>query len=149
MNPDHLDRAVRLAVYQVFVQTGHAPDTASLAVGLDQPVSEVVNAIRRLADARVLVLRPGSDSIWMAMPFSAVPTGFRVLTSEGGAWWGNCAWDALGIPAALQIDAEIEATCAMDGAPLRLSVAEGRVHGRAFVHFAVPAAHWWDDIGFT
>ena len=35
-------------------------------------------------------------------------TDYRV-SSGGRTWWANCAWDALAIPAALTVDARIEA----------------------------------------
>jgi hypothetical protein len=37
----------------------------------------------------------------MANPFSAVPTPFLVRSGDR-SWYGNCIWDALGIPAMLQ-----------------------------------------------
>ena len=85
----------------------------------------------------------------MAMPFSAVPTAFRVRTS-GGEWWAPCAWDALGISAMLQAPAEIITTCPDCGDPPPIRTT-GRAlsTGSGVVHFAVPAASWWDDIGFT
>ncbi|MEO7238488.1 MAG: organomercurial lyase, partial [Gemmatimonadales bacterium] len=46
------------------------------------------------AAAHVLVLDPATRGLWMAMPFSAVPTSFRV-TTPSGEWWANCASDAL------------------------------------------------------
>jgi hypothetical protein len=34
--------------------------------------------------------------------------------------------------------------------PLQVSVENNRLtSGEGVVHFAVPAAHWWDDIGFN
>ena len=48
-----------------------------------------------------------SSSIWMANPFSAVPTDFKV-TSRGRTYFGNCIWDALGIPAILGADGLVE-----------------------------------------
>jgi len=57
-----------------------------------------------------LVLNPATDEIRMANPFSAVPTAYRV--HAGGRWWyGNWAWDAIGICAALRTDGHIETSC--------------------------------------
>lgn len=145
---DELDRGARIAVYDHFVATGEAPSVESLAAQLGETKEDVSKALRRLADARVLVLQPGSDEIWMAMPFSALPTRFRVRSATR-EWWANCAWDALGIAAATHQDVTIDATCASDGNSLSLTVRDGAVEGKGFVHFAVPAARWWDDIGFT
>src|SRR3712207_3093970 len=97
---DAFDRAVRLHVYRHFVATSRPPTVDETGAVLDQPQSAVAAAYGRLAAGRVLVLMPDSLDIWMAMPFSAVPTAFRVTSGEL-AWWANCAWDALGIPAML------------------------------------------------
>ena len=32
---------------------------------------------------------------------------------------------------------------------MSVTVADGIASGEGVVHFAVPAAHWWDDIGFA
>ena len=56
----------------------------------------------------------------MANPFSGVETPFKVH-ANGKSYFANCAWDTLGIPAALHVDAEIEAACAQSGEPIRLS----------------------------
>ena len=86
----------------------------------------------------------------MANPFSAVPTQHRV--SAGGRWWfANCAWDAFGVCAALHADGLVASTCPDCGDELTVEVRDARPHGAAGLRFhcLVPAAHWWDDIGFT
>jgi hypothetical protein len=56
----------------------------------------------------------------------------------------------LGIPAALQQDAAIEAADAHTGESMRLEVKDGKpIAYDCAVHFAVPAAKWWDDIIYT
>ena len=149
MTTDDLDREVRLSVYRHFARTGQAPSPGDTSgdVGVDQAV--IGDSLERLDANHVLVLQPATRQLWMAMPFSATPTQFRV-TSGDRAWWANCAWDALGISAMLQIPAEIRTSCTDCGDPVTV-----RTTGRALsdpsgvVHFAVPAAAWWDDIGFT
>jgi len=85
----------------------------------------------------------------MANPFSAVETPFRVH-ARGVTYWANCAWDALGIPAALGADAQIEATDAETGQPVLLDVQNGQVssHGE-WVHFPLPFQRWYDDLILT
>ena len=86
--------------------------------------------------------------ISMALPFAARPTGHRVLNGSR-SWWANCAWDSLAIPAALHVDAEIEARWLDDDTPVDLRIENGRPGGEAsdgFIHFTIPARHWWDDI---
>ena len=85
----------------------------------------------------------------MANPFSAVPTMFRVR-SEGRSYWGNCVWDALGVVALAGGSGRVETPCGDCGEAMALEVRDGDlVSGEGIVHFAVPAARWWDNIGFT
>jgi hypothetical protein len=106
--------------------------------------------LRRLAaDDDALVLLPDSPLVWMAEPFSAVPTAFRVESGER-RWWGNCIWDALAILALLGIDGFVATACPDCGADLRVEVSGGGLAGDAgVVHVAVPARDWWHSIGFT
>ncbi len=85
----------------------------------------------------------------MANPFSATATVFPVDTARG-RFWGNCVWDALGIPAILGVDGRTETRCAASGDPISFGVHDGqRVGDEARVHFVVPPRDAWDDIGFT
>jgi hypothetical protein len=144
------DRAVRLAVYRHTVAEGTPPTATVIAREVGTATGDVETSLRRLADGHVLVLAPGTTSIWMAAPFSAIPTPFPVAVGER-RYFANCIWDALGIPACLHADARIDTSCPECAAPLRLEVRDGALeeHDEAVIHFAVPAAHWWDDIGST
>jgi alkylmercury lyase-like protein len=109
----------------------------------------VVAGWRLLHDAHALVLEPGADAIRMANPFSAVPTPYRVQAG-GRSWFANCAWDAFGIPAALGVDGRFESTCPDCGEPYAVAVHDKRTDRPDLLfHVLVPAASWWDDIGFT
>lgn len=85
----------------------------------------------------------------MANPFSAVPTAYRVHAS--GRWWyASCAWDALGICAALRVNGEIEASCPDCAEPLSVELRAQRPSDESLLfHCLVPAVAWWDDIVFT
>ena len=138
--------AVRAAIFERFAATGRAPDGAEIAewVGGADAARAV---LRRLHDAHLIVLAD-DGAILMALPFSAVPTAHRVVVGPR-SWWANCAWDALAIPAALDVDADIEAEWMDTGEPVELRVVGGRLDGLedgGFVHFERPAARWWDDI---
>jgi hypothetical protein len=144
------DRAVRLAMYRTIVADGDPPTAQELAAELDVEIADVDTSLRRLADAHALVLQPGTSSIWMAAPFSAVPTPFDVSVGDR-RYFANCIWDALGIPACLHADARIDSSCPDCDEPLRLEVRDGALQEPAdgVVHFAIPAARWWEDIGAT
>jgi len=142
---DESDLRLRNLTYELFVELGRAPtaEEAGLAAGVD-----VSAGWQRLHDAHALVL-DGAGEIRMANPFSAVPTPYRVH-ARGRWWYGNCAWDAFGICAALGADGRIETNCADCGEELGVDVRAARPDDESLVfHCLVPAASWWDDIVFT
>jgi hypothetical protein len=56
----------------------------------------------------------------------------------------------MGISAMLRQDAAIEASCGCCGTAMRLDIMDGSIEAPAGIaHFAIPAAHWWDDIVFN
>ena len=144
-----IDRAVRVAVFEHFAATGGAPRHEQVAAAPAISTAETRAAYRRLGAAHVIVLAPGTDEIWMAAPYSAIATPFHVYAGDR-AYWGNCIWDALGIVALRGGNGRVEFNCPDCGDPLAVEVRDGEPTGAdPLVHFAVPAAHWWDDIGFT
>ena len=144
------ETAVKLRLYQTIAETTRVPDAAELAGELGSNVALVEEAFRSLSGRRLLVLEPGTSSrVRMAPPFSAVETPFLVRVEEKG-YYANCVWDALGIPAALHRDARVLASDAHTDEPLDLEVRGGKPVARpCAIHFAVPAAQWWDDIIYT
>src|SRR5687768_8986868 len=95
-------------------------------------------------------LKLGTTNVWMANPLSAVPTRFRVVTNDGRSWWGNCVWDALGILAMVGSDGAVDTSCPDCGEKIELRVKDGELQPvDAVIHFAVPAARWWENIAFT
>lgn len=146
---DALDRDVRLHVFGRAADTARVPKPAEISASLGRPQPEIEESLRRLAAGRVLILAPNSTNVWAANPFCAVPSDFRV-SALGRTYWGICIWDALGIAAALRADATIDARCADCGQEMVLAIEDGElVRGEGIVHFGVPAARWWDNIGFT
>jgi hypothetical protein len=144
----NLDRDVRIFVYRSFLDAEGPPTVEETAEALGLPQAEVEASYLRLDEQHVIALEPGTLDIWMANPFSARPTPFRVTVGER-SFWGNCVWDALGIPAMLHSDGRVETSCADCNEPMTLEVAGGRLRADGVAHFAVPAGQWWDDIGHT
>jgi hypothetical protein len=142
------DGAVRVELLRQFAGSGRAPTHGQVGEALGLAENEAAASFRRLADAHAIVLKPGTLELWMAAPFSAVETPYRVDT-ERGSFYANCAWDALGVLAMLGTDGGVTTTCDDCGQALELQVDGARVAGDGVVHFLVPAAHWWDDIGYT
>ena len=144
-----LDNDVRLHIYERFVAGGRPPTIAETAAALGRDESDIEDSYRRLEQAHVIVLAPGTLNVWMANPLSAVPTPFRVETPKG-SFWGNCIWDALGVVSMLGGQGRVSTACPDCGEPMEVGVENGEVQaGKGVAHFAVPAARWWDNIGFT
>jgi len=147
--PEALAHEVRLHVFRQAADTARVPQPPQIAEALQRPHAEIQEAVKHLAAGKVLILAPNDGNIWAANPFCAVPSGFRV-EARGKTYWGICIWDSLGIAAALQADAVIRAPCGDCGEDLRLEVRNGElIHSEGIVHFAIPAHHWWDNIGFA
>jgi hypothetical protein len=137
---------LRAAIFRAFADTGAPP-----ALRCDE-------TLRALAAAHVVVLGEAGEIV-MAHPFAGHREGARV-DAGGRSWWGNCAWDALGIVAALGL---AHATVAAQGIAVEVArgdpdgdagtpieVAAREPHAGAVVfHVEVPARDWWADIGHT
>ncbi|HEU0304718.1 MAG TPA: organomercurial lyase [Gaiellaceae bacterium] len=146
---DERDLRLRNLTYGLVVELGRAPTAGDVARAADSTAPEVLAAWSRLHGEHALVLDVARREIRMANPFSAVPTAYRVLA--GGRWWyGNCAWDAVGICAALHVDGRIETSCPDCGEPIVVDVIEQKPDDEGLLfHCLVPAARWWDDIVHT
>ena len=142
------ERDVRAAVYAAFRDTGKAPSADALAVTLGLTRTDVTEALSALADAHALVLQRDGASIWMAHPFSGLPTDF-VVTVGPRRWFANCAWDGLSIVGLFGGTGRLDTHSPATRQPIALDVSGGRVAGTALVHFLVPASRFWDDIAFT
>jgi hypothetical protein len=119
------ERELRRRIFEAFARTGSPPALGAA----DRP------ALEALAERHVVVLDDAGELL-VAHPFAAHRDGASATDGER-TWWGNCAWDAFGIAAAL-------------------GLAEPRIedHGvvaspGAVFEVAVPAARWWEDIAHT
>ncbi|HST30317.1 MAG TPA: organomercurial lyase [Chthoniobacterales bacterium] len=149
--PDHdLDTNVKLAIYEITEATGRVPNSVDVAKKIDILEGEVLGAFGRLHAKRLLLPEPNDPTrIRMAPPFSGIPTSFPV-EAKGKQYYANCVWDAYGIAAALNCDAISQASDGHTGERLILEVKNGAPVVKPYLaHFAVPAAHWWDNLIFT
>jgi hypothetical protein len=144
------DTRVKLAVYRLTAGTAKVPTSLEVAAAEGTGRQEVEAAFGRLHGQRLLVPEPGDPGrLRMAPPFSGVETPFPV-EARGRRYYANCVWDALGVAAALHTDAVIPAADGSTGEPITLEVRGGRpVPVDCVIHFAVPAARWWEDILYT
>lgn len=146
---DELELKVRSTIIQHLAATGRGPSSEEVAEELGLSSNRVEQIFCRLEDAHAIALAPASPNVWMAHPFSAVPTPFPVETTRV-RYWANCAWDMLGIPAALQVDSSTTTSCPDCGEQLTVKVRGGELEPTdTVVHFAVPPVRFWDNVGFT
>ena len=146
------DEDLRVAVYSALAGGGRAPTVPVLATTLGCAADEVRVGLRRLHDARHVVLRPpGSEDdtgIVLAHPFATIPLGFAVM-GERTLWWGGCAWDALALPHLVADEPEVlvSTRCPGCGSPLAWVVGrDSPPPGDEVAHFLVPVARIWDDV---
>jgi hypothetical protein len=140
---------IRAYVYHHFADTTRAPSVDETAEHFVLTHEEAVSVYEELHNRHAFFLNPDTHDILMANPFSNIETPFRVH-ANGITYFGNCAWDSLGIPASLHSDADVEAACSQSGEQISLQVRDGSVSGSdVLIHFLVPFKHWYDDLVFT
>src|SRR5438309_1649930 len=124
--------AVGRQIYRLYAATGRPPRLS-------------VNELAALAADHAVVLDP-AGAIAFANPFATGRSAFRVRT-PGRIHGAICAWDALGVLAALGSDGTVEGHCPDCGQTISLEVQRGKLEPSAAVaHFLVPAARWYEDL---
>lgn len=168
MIQDSLLWQVRHFIYQHFADTTRAPSVEESAAHFNISVEEASEYYKELHNRHALFLDLDSMTVRMANPFSGIPTNFKVH-ANGRTYFANCAWDMLGIPAALHTDAVIEAVCTASNESVKLEIKDGHVtlsdsegsllptsktlrsaqSDMLLVHFPLPFSRWYDDLVFT
>lgn len=147
---DELDTTVKLAIYETIAEASRVLNSSEIArkIGVDE--RKVLAAFGRLHAKRLPLPGPGDPTrIRMAPPFSGIQTKFPV-EANGKHYYADCVWDAYGIAAALRCDAISRASDGHTREPLTLEVKSAQPLMQSYVaRFAVPAAHWWDNLIFT
>jgi len=147
---------IRYFVYSHFADTTHPPPVDGTARHFNISTEEASDYYKELHNRHAFFLEPETLTVRMANPFSGIPTDFKVH-ANGKTYFANCAWDMLGIPAALHSDAVIEAACIESNDTVQLEINNGQITNyRAasprddlLIHFPLPFAHWYDDLTFT
>ena len=142
---------VRAFVYQHLTDTTHPPSVGETAAHFNISTEEAGEIYRELHNRHAFFLEPGTLTVRMANPFSGIPTDFKVH-ANGKTYFANCAWDMLGIPAALHCDAVIDAVCTESGEKVEIEIQNGNLRFANFdlrIHFPLPFARWYDDLVFT
>ncbi len=154
---------VRHFVYSHLADTTGPPSVEDTARQFNIKIEEAGALYSELHNRHAFFLEPDTWTIRMANPFSGVPTDFKVH-AKGKTYYANCAWDMLGIPAALASpsNAVIEAVCTESNEAVQLEIRDGQLRAQAavpgggvsgtsnlLVHFPLPFARWYDDLVFT
>lgn len=140
---------IRHFIYSHLVDTTLPPSVDETARHFNISIKETGALYKELADHHAIFLEPETYTVRMAWPFSAIPTDFKVR-ANGKTYFANCAWDMLGIPAALHSDATIEAVCTESNETVQLQIKNGEVSDSSLlVHFLLPFSRWYDDLVFT
>ena len=168
---------IRHFVFSHFADTAHPQTIADTARHFNISTEEAGEYYKELHNRHAFFLDLETLTIRMANPFSGIPTDFKVH-ANGKTYFANCAWDMLGIPAALHTDAVIEAKFTESGETVQLEVKNGQItvnnvtlsrdSGEGFlllksetlrpfgaqsdmllVHFPLPFSRWYDDLVFT
>jgi hypothetical protein len=140
---------IRHFVYSHFADTTYAPSVDETATHFNISTEEAGEHYKELHNRHALFLDLETLTVRMANPFSGIPTDFKVHV-DGKTYYANCAWDMLGIPAALHMDAVIETVCTESAESVRLEVKDGIVTNcEQLIHFPLPFSRWYDDLTFT
>ena len=149
MTSDTLLWQIRHFVYQHFADTTHPPSVDITGAHFNISKEEAGEYYKELHNRHALFLDLETLTVRMANPFSSIPTDFKVH-ANGKTYYANCAWDMLGIPAAIHADAVIDAVCTESNETVRLEVKDGQVtNNDLLIHFPQPFARWYDDLFFT
>lgn len=150
-------------VYSHFAETTRPPSVDETAAHFGISTEEATELYKELHNRHALFLDLDTMAIRMANPFSGIPTDFKVHVN-GKTYFANCAWDMLGIPAALHCDAVIDTVCTESNDPVRLEIKDGQIiksrseaewtnsqftNSQFLIHFPLPFARWYDDLVFT
>lgn len=137
------------SIIRSFLELQRPPTINEVASQFDCNAQDARSALRALADYHGVVLRPESDEIWVAHPFSATPTTF-VVRCGSFAWWGNCAWCSLGVVHLSGGNAVIETRIGAVGESATIRIQNSTLIDTDFlVHFPVPMQNAWDNVLYT
>lgn len=141
--------ALRVAVYEEILTSGRVPTSRMLGDALGVSPADVRSALAALRIGKTILVHPSTGEIWMAGPFSAVETPYRVISGDR-AWWANCGWDMFGVAVIAGARATIVTRCTDCGESMTIVAdPDAPPNVDALVHFLLPARRWYDDIGFT
>lgn len=143
-------RAVRREAFRGLLE-GHAPAAAEIANTTALSEGRIETAIAELRAAGALEVDPGGRVLG-AHGLTQRATEHAIITAEH-CWYTWCALEAVGIPVALNLDAEVRTRCPTCTATIVIAVRDGApVATEATVvlwHPGGPCTHVMDDFCAT
>jgi alkylmercury lyase len=126
MNPEQTTlrqqaESVRAWAFRLLLE-GRQPVAARLIAEMSGLSKHQVETALRLLEIEGRLRRDPAGQITGSAGLSLEPTRHRIQI-DGADWWAWCAFDALGILAALGNGGTIKSVCAQSGAPLQLEFA--------------------------
>ena len=141
--------ALRQFVYDRILADGAPPASTAIAERFGTTRDAALRALADLKIGKAILVHPVTGEIWMAGPFSSVPTQY-VVEREGRQWWGNCVWDLLGVAVLVGQPVRLRASCIESGEPFIADVDPARGIASDWVaHLLLPARRWYEDVGYT
>ena len=141
--------ALRIFVYDDLLDRGVPPSIADIAARFGVAPNEARRALAELRIGKTILVHPLTGEVWMAGPFAAGETPYRVTLGRR-QWWANCAWDMFGVAVIAGATVRVDTRCTDCGEAISLICdPELPPNGDAVVHFLMPARRWYEDIGFT
>lgn len=131
-------------VLRLYAARGRPPgaDEIAAATGIDE--SRIAALLRKLQLRDLIGLEAGSDTIWLAYPFTERATGHRVELN-GHVLNALCAIDALGVAAMYGTDVTVESQCRSCGETIRVATGDA---GRTLRSVSHPEAVVWYDFAY-
>lgn len=137
--------AVRQRAFRALLD-GRAPTASELAATAGLGTDQIERAMDELRDQGALEV-DGSGRVTGAHGLTQRTTQHAISTSDR-TWHTWCAFDAIGIPVALSLDADVQTTCPACGAVIKVVVRKGSpgAEGRPVLWLPTgPCSHVMDD----
>ena len=141
--------ALRVFIYDELLDRGTPPTITGIASHFGVAPNAARDALAALRIGKTILVHPQTGEVWMAGPFAAAETPYRVSRGDR-QWWANCAWDMFGVAVIVGAPVRVDTQCTDCGEPMTLVCdPDAPPNGEGVVHFLVPARRWYQNIGFT
>jgi len=130
---------------RMFVRDGRPPSVVEIAAEAKLRWASVRTILHELQRCDLIGLKPGTEVICFAYPWTTSPSGHRVALGAH-ALWALCAIDALAAARMYRTDASIDSACTYCATKIYVATA---LHGRALRTMSPPEAVVWYDFAFA